>query len=209
MSDIRDITRETCGSYDANARTYTEASEDYEQFPGLHAEVVEFARLAPHHLPVLDLGCGGGRDSRLLASLGRTVIAGDYAPVMLDQARSRSTAGDRPPSFVRLNALALPIRPASVAGVWASGSLLHIPVALMEHALTEIHRVLIPGGVTAISMRTGEGEGWRNGGSMEGRRWFTFTDPDTFTKYLGKTGFSDTRIHYSGRPGWFVAIAVR
>ncbi|MEU9842619.1 class I SAM-dependent methyltransferase [Actinomadura sp. NPDC048032] len=204
-----DITRETCGCYDTNANVYGEVSEDYARFPGLRAEVVEFAHLAPRSLPVLDLGCGGGRDARLLASLGRTVIAGDYAPVMLAWARGRALEEGRTLGFLRLNALALPIRDASVAGVWASGSLLHIPSAEMGRALAEVHRVLAPKGIAAISMRTGDSEGWKDGGSLEGRRWFTLVNPEAFAGCLEAAGFSDVRIRFAGRAGWFIAVGQR
>lgn len=211
MSEAGEITRETCDCYDANAKSYGEASEDYDRFPGLRAEVVEFARLAPRPLPVLDLGCGGGRDARLLAALGRTVIAGDYAPAMLEWARDRSRDEGRTLGFLRLNTLAIPLRDASVAGVWASGSLLHIPLAGMERALGEVHRVLAPTGIAAISMRIGDGEGWKKGGSMggDGRRWFTFVDPDAFTGCLAAAGFADVRIRFAGRAGWFIAVGTR
>lgn len=209
MYEAGEITRETCGCYDANANSYGEASEGYDRFPGLRAEVVEFAQLAPRRLPVLDLGCGGGRDARLLASLGRTVIAGDYAPAMLEWARGRSRDEGRTLGFLRLNALALPLRDASVAGVWASGSLLHIPSAEMERALAEVHRVLAPTGLAAISMRIGDDEGWKEGGSLDGRRWFTFVDPDAFTGCLEAAGFADVRIRFAGREGWFVAVGTR
>ncbi len=209
MSEVGGITRETCACYDANSHSYGEASEDYGRFPGLRTEVVEFARLAPRPLPVLDLGCGGGRDARLLASLGRTVIAGDYAPAMLEWARGRTREEGRTLGFLRLDALTLPLRDAAVAGVWASGSLLHIPLAGMERALAEVHRVLAPAGIAAISMRIGDGEGWKNGGSLDGRRWFTFVDPGAFTGCLEAAGFADVRIRFAGRAGWFVAIGRR
>lgn len=209
MSEVGEITRETCACYDANAGSYGEASEDYDRFPGLRAEVVEFARLASRPLPVLDLGCGGGRDARLLASLGCTVVAGDYAPAILEWARGRSREERHALGFLRLNALALPLRDASVGGVWASGSLLHIPSAGMERALAEVYRVLAPAGIAAISMRIGDGEGWKKGGSLDGPRWFTFVDPDSFTRCLEAAGFADVRIRFAGRAGWFIAVGTR
>ncbi|MFE0147196.1 class I SAM-dependent methyltransferase [Nonomuraea sp. NPDC059007] len=207
MPDLRrDITRATCSTYDANADAYGEISEDYGRFPGLRQEVAGFADRAPYGPPVLDLGCGGGRDTRLLAALGRRVIAGDYAAGMLTWARSRSAGSS---GFLRLDALSLPLRDRCVAGVWASGSLLHLPLALMGGALAEAYRVLVPGGITVISMRDGEGEGWRNGGSLEGERWFTFVGPQTFTGYMEAAGFSDIRVRFSGRSGWYVALGER
>jgi ubiquinone/menaquinone biosynthesis C-methylase UbiE len=209
LNRVQAITRVTCDTYNANATAYGEVSEDYDRFPGLRAEVVDFASRALRDLPVLDLGCGGGRDSRLLSSLGRRVIAGDYAGVMLEWARSRSVSEGRPSEFLRLDALALPLQDGSIAGVWASGSLLHIPRVQLGQALAEVYRVLAPGGNATISMRSGEDEGWKHGGSLDGERWFTFVSPQTFVRHLYAAGFSDVQIRFSGRPGWFVALGVR
>ncbi|MFC0039131.1 class I SAM-dependent methyltransferase [Actinomadura rayongensis] len=206
---VAEITGATCAVYDNAAEAYGESSEDYARFPGLRDEVADFAQRAPAGLPVLDLGCGGGRDSRLLAALGRTVVAGDYAAGMLAWARDRSAGAGRAPRFVRMNALALPLRDASIAGTWASASLLHLPLARMDEALAEIHRVTVPGGITAISMRDGAGEGWREGGSLAGTRWFTFVEPDAFAGRLAAAGFTGVRIRRAGRSGWFVALGAR
>jgi ubiquinone/menaquinone biosynthesis C-methylase UbiE len=204
----RTITDVTCAAYDANADSYGPISEDYAKFPGLREEVTDFSLNAPPNLPVLDLGCGGGRDSRLLTSLGRKVIAGDYAPAMLRWAREQA-ADEHPPSFLRLDALALPFQERSLAGVWASGSLLHIPRHRMRLALAELHRVLAPGGITTISMRDGDGEGWIHGGSVDGHRWFTFISPHGFGDLLKAADFSDVHVRFAGRPGWFVASGMR
>ena len=121
-------------------------------------------------------------------------VAGDCAPAMLGWARSRSRDEGRSLGYLRLNALALPLRADSVAGVWASGSLLHIPSAGMERAPAEVHRVLVPSSIAAMSMRIGDGEGWKKGGSLDGRRWFTFVDPDVFAGRSGRlvaAGFAD------------------
>lgn len=199
----------TCATYDANASYYGEISEDYSRFPGLRSEVVEFARDALRGMPVLDLGCGGGRDSRLLASLGRDVIAGDYSSQMLEWARDQSVKNNCAASFVRLNALTLPFQDCSIGGVWASGSLLHIPSACLNRSLMEVYRVLAPGGIAKISMRCGADEGWRFGGSLNGQRWFTLTEPDSFEKHLNAAGFTSPQIRFSGRPGWFVAVVAK
>jgi hypothetical protein len=53
--------------YDAEAVGYVERTASYDQFPGLDAELVEFLRSLPDDGgPVLDLGCGGGRDTEFL-----------------------------------------------------------------------------------------------------------------------------------------------
>jgi hypothetical protein len=93
--------------------------------------------------------------------------------------------------------------------VGASGSRLHLPAVRLERALAEVHRVLAPRGIAAISMRIGEGEGWRKGGSLDGRRWFTFVSPDAFASCLEAAGFADVRIRFVGRAGWFIAVGAR
>ncbi|WP_194293335.1 class I SAM-dependent methyltransferase [Actinomadura macrotermitis] len=206
---VLEITRATCAVYDANSDLYGDISEEYGRFPGLLEEVVDFAERAPGGLPLLDLGCGSGRDGRFLASLGRRVVAGDYAPAMLVWARDRSLEEGDSLRFLRLNALELPFCEFSIAGVWASGSLLHVPLARMEQALREVYRVLVPGGITKISMRSGEGEGWKSGGSLEGERWFTFVSPEVFAEHLRSAGFANVQTRFSGRPGWYVAFGVR
>ncbi|MBA9002712.1 class I SAM-dependent methyltransferase [Thermomonospora cellulosilytica] len=204
--DMPDVTTVTCGTYDAMAEEYADATEDYAKFPGLRDEVVAFEKALPPGLPVLDLGCGGGRDSRMLADLGRRVVAGDYAPSMLRCARSRSAGRDGRLGFVRLNILDLPFADDRFAGTWASGSLLHLPSAKIPVALEEIRRTLAPGGMAAISMRAGTGEDWREGGTLAGRRWFTLVTPDGFADRMAQAGFRRVRVHDAGRRDWFVAL---
>jgi hypothetical protein len=109
-----------------------------------------------------------------------------------------------------MNMLALPIRAGSLAGIWASASLLHLPSDALPRALCEILRTLHPsGGLAAISMRAGDHEGWREGGSTQGRRWFNLVEPGDFTATMLATGFRDVTIDHSGREGWFVAVGRR
>ncbi|GAA2097350.1 class I SAM-dependent methyltransferase [Actinomadura alba] len=205
-ADPKAITIATCGTYDAMAVEYADVTDDYAKFPGLRDEALAFEKMLPLGLPVLDLGCGGGRDSRLLADLGRQIVAADFGMSMLQCARSRSSGQARDLHFVRLDMLELPFPANRFGGVWASGSLLHLPSTAIVSALSEIFRTLAPGGVAAISMRAGAGEGWRVGGTLAGRRWFTLVDPGDFTSQMKRIGFRHIRIRNTGRKDWFVAI---
>lgn len=204
--NARSVIIETCGAYEQTADEYARATFDYDDYPGLKGEVVKFEAALPEHLPVLDLGCGGGRDGRLLASLGRRVIMSDFSAAMLRSARKLSTDQDNSMSYARLNSLALPFSTSSLGGVWASGSLLHLPRFCIPSALSEMLRVLAASGVAAISMRAGTGEGWREGGTLAGRRWFTLVDPTDFSAVMSALGFSDVKIRVTGRQDWFVAV---
>ncbi|MGH2509772.1 MAG: class I SAM-dependent methyltransferase, partial [Ktedonobacteraceae bacterium] len=80
-------------------------------------------------LPILDAGCGPGRDSLILAQQGFTVQAVDLSEAMLTEARQRCL--NRPHaeliSFTQMDMRHLELPDASCAGVWVSASFLHIP----------------------------------------------------------------------------------
>lgn len=202
---IREIIAETSSAYDAEAAYYAESTKNYDSYPGLRDEVLEFVELVGPDEVILDLGCGGGRDAGLISSLGRRVIAGDLAMNMVRQSRMRiSPESAGRVGFTRLDMLSLPVRDAALGGIWACGSLLHVPSQALPVVLRELVRTLLPGGVAAISMREGATEGWRSGGSLPGRRWFTFVDPEDFARLMRTVGFAFLTTRYSGRPGWFV-----
>jgi SAM-dependent methyltransferase len=202
----QDIVAGTCRAYEEAAHEYAMATYDYESYPGLEDEVVRFHSRIPDGFPVLDLGCGGGRDSRLLAASGHKVIAGDICAPMLGCARTLSADYGTAIGYLRLDMRALPFAAGTLGGVWASGSMLHLPPAEIPRALSEILRALVPGGLAAISMRAGESEGWREGGSLKGRRWFTHVTSDGFAAMMSAVGFADVRVRFAGRQNWFVAL---
>lgn len=197
------ITAATRQVYDENAVQYASTTAKLEYFPGLEEELERFRAVLPSGR-VLDLGCGAGRDTRHLISRGREVISGDLSIELLKIAGSE--AGTR---LVQLNLLALPFRDGTFAGVWASGSLLHIPSSAHPQAFSEIYRVLAFGGATAISLRDGELEGWRRGERMDRERWFTLRHPDQVAHEMASAGFTSVRWAYCGRRNWFIVEAVK
>ena len=91
---------------------------------------------------VLDLACGSGPMSRLLAEPGRTVVGVDLSSEELALA-----AGRGPGPWVRADALALPVRDGSVDVVTSSLGL--VVITPLADVLAEVVRVLRPGGVLA------------------------------------------------------------
>ena len=94
---------------------------------------------------VLDLGCGDGEFSTLLAAHGASVAALDISTDLLSLARPR-TVND---GFSRMvtplcgSAHSIPVATASVDVVFGMAVLHHLDLAL---AAAEVHRVLKPGG---------------------------------------------------------------
>ncbi|SRR6266702_7131955 len=99
-------------------------------------------------LPVMDAGCGPGRDSLFLAQLGFAVLAVDLSDAMLAEARRRCQGQPQAEriTFQRMDMRNLTLPDASCAGIWASASFLHIPKRENLTVLQELVRVLIPGG---------------------------------------------------------------
>lgn len=92
---------------------------------------------------VLDIGCGTGVVSVLLAELGHDVVGVDFAPEMLSRARAKALRTDRSLAFCRGDAETLPVRDDAVDLVAARHLVWTLPDP--EGAIQEWKRVLEPG----------------------------------------------------------------
>ncbi len=105
---------------------------------------------------VLDLGCGVGRMSAFLASLGARMVAVDNAAGML--ARCRARLGGTPAALAQGEASRLPIADASLDAGVCVGLLEHLPAGVRRAALGELARVVRPGGRLALVANNSESE---------------------------------------------------
>jgi len=98
----------------------------------------------------LDIGCGEGHNTRLLAARGARMTAIDIAEVFLRHARDEERREPRGIAYHRASAVDLPFGDASFDFVTGFMSLMDIPG--LEHVLAEAHRVLRPGGFLQFSI---------------------------------------------------------
>src|SRR5262245_23831766 len=234
----------TTATYDQVARNYAERNDQMhphwqvrmEQFVDLLAENDERRPLpeldrpgddAPMEdylqlVPVLDAGCGPGRDARALAAYGLPVLGVDISQGMLDAAGER-TARRLPRGSIRyalmdLRALELP--DASCRGVWCSASLLHLPRSVAPRAVAELVRVVRAGAPVVVFLkRRGEGDEPEQFQPYEfvdlpnARRFFAFYTPEEARQLLEDAGLgvrdmatiSDERR--ADLPGWVSLLA--
>jgi SAM-dependent methyltransferase len=102
--------------------------------------------------PVLEVGCGPGQVGAYLQERGRQVVGTDLSPGMARLAARRLA------SAAVADLRSLPIRRASVGSVLAFYSIIHIPRPQLAGALSELRRVLRPGGRLLLSAHEGDRE---------------------------------------------------
>jgi SAM-dependent methyltransferase len=121
------------------------------------SEIFE-SRLSLDNKQILELGCGRADLTRLIATngSGRHIIALEVDEI---QHAKNLEINDLPNvSFGLAGAEAIPLDDTSIDVVMLFKSLHHVPVELMSQGLTEVHRVLKPGGMAYISEPVFAGE---------------------------------------------------
>ncbi|WP_326704272.1 class I SAM-dependent methyltransferase [Streptomyces cyaneofuscatus] len=153
-----DFQRTTRDSYDAIAPAYAEfsrgelAAKPLER--GVLAVFAELAAAGGGGLPVADVGCGTGRVTAHLSELGLglDVFGIDLSPQMLAVARQ-----DHPGlRFEEGSMLALGLPDASLGGLLAWYSTIHVPDEELPRVFAGFHRVLAPGAPVQLGFQVGD-----------------------------------------------------
>lgn len=119
---------------------------------------------------ILDLGCGGGQDARLLHAKGFRVVGVDLTIAFL---RSAKKVAPSVP-LVRADMRDLPFEREIFDGVWAAACLMHVPPPEAARVLKRLSRIVRPGGLLAATVTYGTRSRISTDGWMPGRyfaRW--------------------------------------
>ena len=147
MKDPKEITIE---SYNKTAEDYAARVEGL--FPEEQAE--SFLSYLPGSSLILDLGCGSGRDAKNFTERGYKVIGIDLSEKLLAIASKNAPKAD----FRLMDITDLDFSDNYFNGVWAAGSLLHIPKKDIPDVTEGIYRILKPEGILYVSVKEGTGE---------------------------------------------------
>lgn len=146
---------ETRAAYDTVAVDYALMLEgELARSPLDRALLGHFAELvlAEGGGPVVDVGCGPGRITGHLGSMGLDVSGIDLSPAMVAEARRR-----HPDLDFRVGTLtALELADEAAAGVVAWYSIIHTPPELLPGVFAELRRVLRPDGLLLLAFQSGD-----------------------------------------------------
>ena len=115
----------------------------------------EFLSLLKEGDTILDLGCGSGRDSLAMYELGYDVTPMDASEEMCRLAEIHTGMDVLQMSFEDMEFEDV------FDGIWACGSLIHVPKNEMPEILGRISDALVAGGVLYLSVKKGSFEGIR------------------------------------------------
>lgn len=154
--DREDWLADTRASYDTVADDYAEQVRDFldgaayvRAILALFAELVE----ASGGGPVADVGCGPGQLTAALGRLGVDAFGIDLSPGMIAVARH-----DHPELRFEVGSMTdLRLAEASLAGLVAWYSLIHVPDDEIGAVLAQFRRVLRPEGLLLLGFHVGDG----------------------------------------------------
>jgi len=147
--------------------------------------LAEWLACLPADARLLDLGCGGGKDAGDLVQRGYRVVGLDRTSALLSAGRRRY----RSLPLIRADLRQPPFHAMSFDGLWAAASLMHLPKPVARRILTDLSRLIRPGGLFAATVTYGVKsrivtDGWAPG------RYFARWKKDEFARAVRRAGWS-------------------
>jgi 2-polyprenyl-3-methyl-5-hydroxy-6-metoxy-1,4-benzoquinol methylase len=165
--------------YNQNAEQFIEQTFSLNVLDTLH----QFTKKLPPGAKVLDVGCGSGRDTLTLKSLGYDVVAFDASEEL---AKKASEKINHPVLHMKIEDMNWK---EEFDGVWAMASLLHLKKEEMPLNLQKIMDSLKPEGTFFMSLKAGKGEGYDDKG-----RFFSYYSTEEVTKLFKDIGYENVEF---------------
>lgn len=189
-------------AYERRADLYTAAAEA-KPGPALVALFDGVLSRIPPRGHLLELGSGPGLDARYLEERGavvdRTDAARAFVARLRDQGHRARVLDARDPDFG-----------GPYDGVVANAVLLHLSRSAAGQALSACFEATRPGGVLAMTMKEGDGEGWSDA-KLGLPRWFVYWREEALRGLLRQAGWDVVdvvRVQAPTQP-WLHVLAER
>jgi ubiquinone/menaquinone biosynthesis C-methylase UbiE len=182
---------DTRASYDTVAESYADLTRHLlDETPQERAILASFADLVREQGggTIADVGCGTGRITAHLRQLGADAFGIDLSPGMIEVAR-RDHPGLR---FEAGSMTDLALADASLAGLVAWFSLIHVPDDEIGAVFAHFRRALRPGGPLLLGFHVGDGSRLKTEG-YGGHPMKVFVhrrQPEQLTGWLNQAGFA-------------------
>jgi len=174
----------TLDHYNERAEAFWEGTRDHDVSQNIAALLQAIEGKPP--FTILDLGCGPGRDLKVLSDLGHVAIGLEGAARFAAMARKHSGCEVWEQDFLELN-----LPESRFDGVFANAALFHVPSQALPRVLGELLASLKPGGVLFSSNPRGQNqEGWNDG------RYGVYHDLETWRRHLRAAGLTELAHYY-------------
>ena len=196
----KDMTDINVEYYNKNADSFFEGSVNAD----MSEDRSRFLDYVPDGGRILDAGCGSGRDSKAFLDAGYDVVSFDASEEM----RKRAS------EYIGREVLDLRLEDISFDNefdsIWASATLLHVPIEELPEVMTKMNRALKPGGAIYASFKYGDGT------KMRGERRFSDFNEKSVVPLFENAGFRIVSNIVGGdnRPGreaemWVSVIGIK
>lgn len=184
---MEDFINKNIEYYNKNADSFFEGSVNAD----MSSERDRFISYLPAGGTILDAGCGSGRDSKAFLEKGFDVIAFDASEEMCKRASE----------YIGQEVINMLFQDLTYKdefdGIWASASLLHVPMEELPGILMKMKEALKRGGVMYASFKYGDGI------KMRGERRFSDFNERSIVPLFENAGFSIiyNEVGNDNRPG--------
>jgi SAM-dependent methyltransferase len=182
------MSKELQTGYDRVAKDYAEHFRDELAGKPFDRKMIDLLSEKAGDLGVIcDMGCGPGQVARYLFDNGAKACGIDLSPGMIEKAKELNPGI----KFQQGDMLDLAnVTDSSFSAIAAFYSIIHVPRQLVDQALTELKRVLVPGGNLLLTFHTGQetihrNEWWGKEVSLD----FNFFEIGEMKEHLGAAGF--------------------
>ena len=159
-----------------------------------------FSKILFRNAKILDIGSGGGRDSRILFAKGFSVVGIDFSSEMIRQSEQiEPRIQYRVMDFEKMD-----FPDNTFNGVWTNASLHHIPKVNLPLVLENIKRILSPGGILFIKVKQGKYDDLRYNDKFGKRilRYFAYYEPSELIGMVNTVGLEVTKVQSTPHGEW-------